>query len=125
MNIRRMLALVLVFCFFSQAAVASHVVTDQEIRNQISNVAADRTAKICAIQKLLRHEAVQSQIRGLADLERIERTLPALDDETLDQLASESQRLSDELQAGEICGATLALIVLIAAVIVVAIVAYA
>jgi hypothetical protein len=125
MNCKKALALFLVFCFFSQIGVASHVVSDQEIRAQLSASANDRASKIATIEKLLRHESVQAQIGGMADLTKIEQALPALDDETLDQLAAESQRINDELEGGEICAATIALIVLIAAVIVVVIVAYA
>ena len=116
---------ILVLLLFSQTGIASHIVSDQEVRAQLSGAATERAAKIHTIQKLLRHEMVQKQVGGMADLAKIEQALPALDEDTLDRLAEESQRLNDELEGGEICAATIALIVLIAAVIVVAIVAYA
>lgn len=125
MNLKKGSALILVLCFLGQLSMASHVLTYSEMRTQLSNAATDRASKIQSIQNLLRHEAVQSRLEGLANLERIEEALPNLDDRTLDQLALESQRLNDELQAGELCAATIALIVLIAAAIVVAVVAYA
>jgi len=125
MNCKNVFALLLALCFFSQIGIASHVVNDREIRTQLSTSADDRASKIEAIEKLLRHESVQAQLGRIANLTKIEQALPALDDETLEQLAAESQKLSDELEGGELCAATIALIVLIAAVIVVAIVAYA
>jgi hypothetical protein len=125
MNFQNVFALLLVLCFFIQSGSASHVVGEQEIRTQLLISANDRAAKIEAIEKLLRHESVQAQIGRIADLTKIEQALPALDDETIDRLATESQKLSDELEGGELCAATIALIALIAAVIVVAIVAYA
>jgi hypothetical protein len=112
-------------CFFVQSGTAAHVVSEQEVQEQLLFSAKDRASKIEAIEKLLSHDSIQTQIGGLADLTKIKQALPALDDETLDQLAAESQRVNDELEAGEICAATIALIVLIAAVIVVVIVAYA
>lgn len=125
MNLREVVTLLLLICFLSQTAASSHLLSDQEIRAQMLNSAADRTSKIEKIDRLLRHETIQTHIGRMIDLAKIEQALPALDDETLDRLASESEELSDELEGGEVCAATIALIVLIAAVIVVAIVAYA
>jgi hypothetical protein len=125
MKLRGIFLLLLVLCFFSQATAASHLVSDQEILAKLSNAAADRASKIQTIEKLLRHETIQAQIGGMLDLAKIEQALPALDDETLDRLAAESRELNDELEGGEVCAATIALIVLLSAVIVVAIVAWA
>jgi hypothetical protein len=125
MNLRKITALFLVFCFLSQAAVASHLTTEQELRAELASLATDRASKIQSIERLLRHEVVRDQIGKLADLKRVEEALPTLDDETLHRLAAQSEKLNDELKGGQICAATIALIVLVAAVIVVAIVAWA
>ncbi len=77
-----------------------HLVSIQELRNQISERTAERTRNIQEVQALLRHEAVQAHLGQLYDLERIAVAVPALDDDTLERLARESQRMNEEFQAG-------------------------
>jgi hypothetical protein len=53
------------------------------------------------VQKLFRHDEVRRHLRAVANLEKIEKAIPALDDETLARLAAESRRIEDDLRAGK------------------------
>ena len=77
-----------------------HLVSIQELRNQISERTAVRTRNIQEVQALLRHQAVQAHMGRLFDLEQIAMAVPALDDETLEMLARDSQRMNEQFQAG-------------------------
>ena len=77
-----------------------HLVAIEELHKQISERAATRTQNIQEVQALLRHEAVQSHMGQLLNLEKLAIAIPALDDSTLEQLARESQRMNEEFQAG-------------------------
>jgi len=79
-----------------------HVVSLEELRTALVSRSAQRTADVQEIQKLLRHDEVQQRFGALADLEKIEQALPTLDDETLSRLAADSQKVNDQLQAGNL-----------------------
>ncbi len=79
---------------------SAHIVSIQELRNQISERTAARTRNIHEVQTLLRHQAVQAHMGRLFDLEKIALGIPALDDETLERLARESHRINEQFQAG-------------------------
>ena len=111
---RIVMAVLLVYCpAFNRLAVAEetaqHVVPTQELRAAMAAKFAQRRQNIQEIQKLLSHQLVQKQVGQLVDLERIEKALPTLDDETLNELASESRKINDKLQAGLHWGAKLAI----------------
>ena len=79
---------------------SAHLVSIQDLRDQISERTAARTQNIHQVQALLRHQAVQAHMGRLFDLEQIAMAIPTLDDEALDELARESQRMNEQFQAG-------------------------
>ena len=79
---------------------SAHLVSIQELRNQISERTAVRTRNIHEVQTLLRPQAVQAHLGRLFDLENITTGIPALDDETLGALARQSHRINEQFQAG-------------------------
>jgi len=96
--------LVLLNISFQQAVMAqpiqSHVVPLGELQNQLAEQSGQRLQNIHEIQKLLRRELIQREVGRLVDLERVELALNNLDDETLNELATESREVNDQLQAG-------------------------
>jgi CHASE3 domain sensor protein len=70
------------------------------MRAALGKSSAERAANIQEVQKLLRHDEVQKRFGALADLGKIDEALPTLDDATLRQLATDSQQVNDQLQAG-------------------------
>ena len=96
--------LILLNVSFQQAVMAlpiqSHVVPMGELQNQLAAQSAQRLQDIQEIQELLSHDLVQREVGRLVDLERVELALSNLDDETLNELATESREVNDQLQAG-------------------------
>ena len=78
----------------------THVVSLDMMRAAVATRSSERTAHIQEIQKLLRHEEVRNQIKAFADLDKIERAIPSLDNDTLSQLAAQSRSVNDQIQAG-------------------------
>ena len=83
----------------------------QEIQKQVESQSSQRINNIRDIQKLLRHSEVQEQVSGLVDLQKIEVAVACLDNETLDDLASQSRFANDQLQAGIGTGGIIAIVV--------------
>jgi len=79
---------------------SGHVVSLGELRSTLVEKSAERAANIQEVQKLLRHEQVQKRFGAMADLEKIAQVLPTLDDATLQQLAADSRKANDQIQAG-------------------------
>jgi hypothetical protein len=95
--------LALILCFPGHLIAQqqpSHVVSLEELRTALVSRSVERAANVQEVQKLLRHDEVQKRFGALADLGKIEQALPTLDDETLRQLAADSQKVNDQLQAG-------------------------
>ena len=95
--------LALILCFPGNLIAQQqpgHVVSLEELRTALVSRSVERAANVQEVQKLLRHDEVQKRFGALADLGRIEQALPTLDDETLRQLAADSQKVNDQLQAG-------------------------
>ena len=99
----------------------SHVVSVEELRGGLATRSVERLRSIREVQHLLSQEAIQKHVGSLANLERIEKGLLGLEDETLRQLAGESQKINDQLRAG----VSVWVVVLLVAVIVVVIAAVA
>ena len=78
----------------------AHVVSLNQLRATLVTRSSERAEHIQEIQKLLRHDEVRKQVQALADLDKIERALPSLDDDTLSRLAAQSRSVNDHLQAG-------------------------
>jgi hypothetical protein len=96
--------LILLHLIFQQPVMAHpiqrHVVGVGELDSQLINQSAQRVENIQEIQKLLRQNPVQQQLGNLFNLEKVELAVAALDDETLNKLAAESQKVNDEIEAG-------------------------
>ncbi len=101
--------------------VQSHVVSVEELQHRLSVQSARRSQDIQEIRQLLRHDRVQARLGNLVDLRRVEVALATLDDKTLNQLADESRRVNDQIEAG-IATWGWVLIVAIAAVTIIAVV---
>ncbi len=115
-NVLLTTTLVLSLCFPGDLIAQQqpgHVVSLEELRTALVKRTAQRASNVQEIQKLLRHDEVQKRFGALADLEKIEQALPTLDDETLRQLAADSQKVNNQLQAG-LSGEMVALIALVA-----------
>jgi len=80
--------------------VQGHVVTSEELQHELAARSAQRLENFEEVQRLLRHDLVQKQLGQLVDLENVELALATLDDETLESLASESQKVNDQIEAG-------------------------
>lgn len=106
--------LILLNLTFQQALmgqpVPNHVVPMGELQNQLAAQSAQRLQDIQEIQELLNHDLVQREVGRVVDLERVELALATLDDESLNQLADESRKMNDQLQAGLSTGAKVAII---------------
>jgi len=103
LNMFLTISLALILCFPGHLIAQqqpSHVVSLEELRTALVSRSVERAANVQEVQKLLRHDEVQKRFGALADLEKIEQALPTLDDETLRQLAADSQKVNDQLQAG-------------------------
>ena len=114
-NVLLTATLVLILCFPGDLIAQQqlgHVVSLEEMRTALVKRTAQRAADVQDIQKLLRHAEVQKRFGALADLEKIEQALSALDDETLTRLAADSQKVNNQLQAGIATSTWVALIVL-------------
>ncbi len=114
-NVLLTTTLVLILCFPGDLIAQQqlgHVVSLEEMRTALVKRTAQRAADVQDIQKLLRHAEVQKRFGALADLEKIEQALSALDDETLTRLAADSQKVNNQLQAGIAISTWVALIVL-------------
>jgi hypothetical protein len=117
--------LILLAMSFQQTVAAQpipdHLVSPEELRQGLMNQSAQRMVNIQAVRTLLHQELVQQQVGRLVDLEKIELALATLDDDTLKQLANESRRVNDQLQAGMATWGWV-LIALIAAITIIAVV---
>jgi hypothetical protein len=99
-----------------------HVVSLQEIQKQVETKSSQRANNIRDIQKLLRHSEVQKHVGGLIDLQKIKVAVASLDNETLEDLASQSRFANDQLQAGIGTTGLIAIIIVCVVVVILAIV---
>ncbi len=102
---RIVLTILLVMCpAFQRVAQAEHislhVVSTEELQRAVAATFVQRELNIQVVETVLCHEEIQKQVGRLVNLERIVETLPTLSDETLNQLAKESRKVNDQLQAG-------------------------
>ncbi len=72
-----------------------HVVSLEDLRSDLATHSTQREANIEEIQKLLRQELVQDQLRELFALEKIADSVASLDDATLARLAEQSHQVND------------------------------
>lgn len=111
-----LMAMLLVLCpAFQEIAIAEqvsqHVVSTDELQALLVAKSAERAENIKAIKKLLNNELIQERLGKLVNLRKIEKALPILSDEMIDQLAAESRRANDQFQAGLGTGAKIGIII--------------
>ena len=100
----------------SPAQKAVHLVSIGELRDQVSAQTAERASNIREVQTLLRHQGVQDRLGHLFDLEKVAVAVPTLDNETLAELARESEQVNEQFRAGV---STVVWVVVIVAVVVI------
>ena len=100
---------------------AVHLVSIEELRDQVAAQTVERDSNIREIQTLLRHQAVQDRLGHLFDLEKVAVAVPTLDNETLAELALQSGQVNEQFRAGGM-GMIFALVIAIVVVIVLAII---
>jgi hypothetical protein len=86
----------------SQASIISsdHVVSLTEMKTALKTMSSARERNIAEVQKLFRNEEFRRQVAALANLEKIEKAVPTLDDKTLEKLAAESRNVDDQIRGG-------------------------
>jgi hypothetical protein len=77
-----------------------HVVPVDELRQALSSKAKDRALNIEEVTAFLHHESVRNYVGEVANLEKLEAALATLDDATPSDLAAQSAKANDELEAG-------------------------
>ena len=105
----------------SPAQKAVHLVSIEELRDQVAAQTIERDSNIREIQTLLRHQGVQDRLGHLFDLEKVAVAVPTLDNETLGELALQSRQVNEQFRAGGM-GMILALVIAVVVVIVLAII---
>ena len=100
---------------------AVHLVSIEELRDQVAAQTVERDSNIREIQTLLRHQGVQDRLGHLFDLEKVAVAVPTLDNETLGELALQSRQVNEQFRAGGM-GMILALVIAVVVVIVLAII---
>ena len=100
----------------SPSQKAFHLVSIEELRDQVAAQAAERASNIREVQTLLRDQEVQDLVGHLFDLEKVAVAVPTLDNETLAELARQSRQVNEQFRAG---GMGMILVLLIAVVIVI------
>lgn len=100
-----------------------HVVTSDELNQQVARPAETRQANEDAVRHLLSSEAGQSALKSAnVDYERVDKAVGQLSDEEVAKLADRSRQAESDFAAGAISAKTLAYIILAVVVIVVIIV---
>ena len=105
----------------SPAPKAVHLVSIEELRDQVAAQTAERADDIREVQALLRHQEVQDRLGRLFDLEKVAAAVPTLDNGTLAELALQSGQVNEQFRAGG-TGMILALVIAVVVVIILAII---
>ena len=98
-----------------------HLVSIEELRDQVAAQTAERASDIREVQTLLRDPGVQDRLGHLFDLEKVAVAVPTLDNETLAELALQSGQVTEQFRAGGM-GMILALVIAVVVVIILAII---
>ena len=100
-----------------------HVVTSDELNQQVARPAETRQANEEAVRHLLSSDAGQNALKSAnVDYEQVDKAIGQLSDEEVAKLADRSRRAESDFAAGAISAKTLAYIILAVVVIVVIIV---
>ena len=103
------------------AQKAVHLVSIEELRDQVAAQTAERASNVREVQALLRHQEVQDRLGRLFDLEKVAVAVPTLDNETLAELALQSGQVNEQFRAGG-TGMILALVIAVVVAIILAII---
>ena len=113
------------FCLIAQPLAQhpeSHLVPLEEVRRDLVRHSSQRTENIQEILEVVRHEEVQKRVGQLGDLEKIEVALASLDEATLEELATQSRKINDQIHAGISTTAWVIIAIAVVVVIVLAII---
>jgi len=100
-----------------------HVVTSDELSQQVARPAETRQANEEAVRHLLSSDAGQNALKSAnVDYQRVDKAIGQLSDEEVAKLAERSRQAESDFAAGAISAKTLAYIILATVVIVVIIV---
>jgi hypothetical protein len=100
-----------------------HVVTSDELNQQVARPAETRHGNEEAVRHLLSSDAGQNALKSAnVDYERVDKAIGQLSDEEVAKLADRSRRAESDFAAGAISAKTLAYIIIAVVVIVVIIV---
>jgi hypothetical protein len=100
-----------------------HVVTSEELSQQVARPAGTRQANEDAVRHLLSSDAGQNALKSAnVEYERVDKAIGQLSDEEVAKLADRSRQAESDFAAGAISAKTLAYIILAVVVIVVIVV---
>jgi hypothetical protein len=100
-----------------------HVVTSDELNQQVARPAETRHGNEEAVRHLLSSDAGENALKSAnVDYERVDKAIGQLSDEEVAKLADRSRRAESDFAAGAISAKTLAYIILAVVVIVVIVV---
>jgi hypothetical protein len=99
--------------------IQSHVIPLEEARERLIENSSRRLMQIQEIQRLLHHDRLPAEVGELFDLHRVDLALAGLDERSLEELASQSRELNDQIEASVSKGTwvTIAVIVGVVAVV--------
>ena len=98
------------------AQSANHVVSTAELHTTLIQQSEERKQNLAEIRTLLHDESVRNQLRGIANLDKVESSLANLDDETLRELGVRARQVHRDVTAG----ANKTVVILIVATLIVA-----
>lgn len=104
-------------------AKQQHVVTSDELNQQVERPAETRQANEDAVRHLLSSDAGQQALKSAnIDYQRVDKAIGQLSDEEVAKLADRSRQAESDFAAGAISAKTLAYLILVIVVIVVIVV---
>jgi hypothetical protein len=107
----------------AQDPAQQHVITSDELNQDVARPAETRQSNEEAVQHLLSSEAGQSALKSAnVDYQRVDKAIGQLNDEELAKLADRSRKAESDFAAGAISAKTLAYLIIAIVIIVVIIV---
>ena len=104
-------------------AKQQHVITSEELNQQVARPAETRQANEDAVRHLLSSDAGQQVLKSASiDYQRVNKAIGQLSDEEVTKLADRSRQAESDFAAGAISAKTLAYLILVIVVIVVIVV---
>jgi hypothetical protein len=107
----------------AQNAAQQHVITSDELNQEVARPAETRRSNEEAVRHLLSSEAGQEALKSAnVDYQRVDKAIGQLNDEELAKLADRSRKAESDFAAGAISAKTLAYLIIAIVIIVVIIV---